>query len=867
VGPRRRPPSAAALTIAGGAVLTAIFAILAMTRAGGLADLWDNLHWTVSIASATIAAAVARQSASGHERAVRSWAGTVLGTWLAGQLLWDIEGPLGLAAFPSPCDAFFLLTAVPLVGWVLSGTASAHDGGARWVALIDGSAVFLAATTVIVILFGEVAAGIGGFGGVLMIAYPTIFLGGSAAAITILAGRYGLRAIPSGPLAFNVGLAFVGLAWITWLQAARAGIAVTAGDPGNALFSIGNLVAGAALVVGAFRRPVLRHAASSQLGTIVPMLTALAAASILLGLDAQISPAVEPWVDLFVACAVVLVVARQTLLLRDGRATAERERVALAQAEEAVEQARRTARALTDAEERFRRLVEQIPAAVYLDRLDAERQEVLGTVYISPRVTALTGFSPEELGADRLLWDSRIHEDDKESVEAAWLRHSTAGVPFSAIYRFRTRDGRTIWLAEDAELIVTSDGQTFSQGLVVDITERRETEDRLRQAQKMEAVGQLAGGVAHDFNNLLTVITGHAGLLLETTADEVSRSDLEAIAAAAASSADLVGQLLAFGRRTMMRPEVTDLSSVVEDVIPMLRRLLPETIAIETTIGTSLPPVRVDPGQIQQVVLNLAINGRDAMPSGGRLRIRTCAREVGPAEAARMVGCKPGAYVELSIADEGIGMDAATRERVFEPFFTTKAAGRGTGLGLATVYGIVKQSDGYIALESSVDHGSTFRVLIPASADTAPARTGDAIPRSPSGHERIVLCEDEPAVRQLVAAVLRRSGYSVAVATTPSEALLLIGDRSAPADLLLTDVVMPGMSGPELALRARGLRANLRVILMSGYARESLDREVIGWDAAFIAKPFTPARLAHVVRNVLDGLPPDDADDEVQAIA
>jgi PAS domain S-box-containing protein len=590
----------------------------------------------------------------------------------------------------------------------------------------------------------------------------------------------------------------------------------------------------------------------------IPIAMALVAALAVIFLDDRLDGLTEVGMRLAIAATIILIVLRQTLLLNDRRRALTRMDVATAQANAAVIQSSRTAELLSEAEERFRRLVEQIPATVYVDRLEPDRSDVSGNVYISPRVTSLTGFTPEELAADRKLWDSRIHADDQGPVGVEWDRHTADGVPFTATYRFHARDGRIIWLAENAEIITGSDGQTFSQGLVVDVTERRETDDRLRQAQKMEAVGQLAGGVAHDFNNLLTVITGHAGLLLETTDDESSRVDLEAIAAAAASSAGLVGQLLAFGRRTMMRPEVTDLSGVVEDVLPMLRRLLPEHIEIVTTIRWQLPAVRVDPGQIQQVVLNLAINGRDAMPSGGRLRIETAAREIGSIEAARMLGCKPGAYVELSIADDGVGMDATTRDRIFEPFFTTKAAGHGTGLGLATVYGIVKQSGGYIALESAVDRGSTFRVLIPASTEAAPSQPGGEAPRSPRGNERIVLCEDEVGVRDLVASVLARSGYTVATAATPAEALLLLADRSAPADLLLTDVVMPAMSGPDLARRARAIRPGLPVLLMSGYAREGLDRETIGWDASFLAKPFTPARLARAVRDVLDGLAPDE---------
>ena len=307
---------------------------------------------------------------------------------------------------------------------------------------------------------------------------------------------------------------------------------------------------------------------------VLPIATALLAAFLLLLLDDRLDEITDTGMRVAISATIVLIVLRQTMLLRDRRAALARIHSATAQVEAAMTEARRAAGLLSAAEERFRRLVEQIPAAVYLDRID--RSTVTSdSVYISPRVTGLTGFTPEELAADRDLWDSRILRDDVAAVDLEWDRHVRDGVPFSVTYRFIARDGRTIWLAEDAEILAGPDEQAFSQGIIVDVTERRETEDRLRQAQKMEAVGQLAGGVAHDFNNLLTVITGHAELLLETTSDASSRVDLDAIAAAAPSSAGLVGQLLAFGSRTMLRPEVTDLSIVVDEVMPMLRRLLP----------------------------------------------------------------------------------------------------------------------------------------------------------------------------------------------------------------------------------------------------------------------------------------------------
>ena len=838
-----------------GATATAVLIALSLLDAFGIGMFWATLHGTISVGTALVVTAIAWRGSTGDDRRIRAWIAVAAGIWTIARVVRTVEVVFHLNLVPSLAIYVLAATAIPLIGWLMASVDPRLGRTNRTSALLDIGAIIVAIAGILVVVLGATAETIGGPAGILEIAYPLIFFTGAGAVAVVALDGADRRSVPFATLTIAAGLVMTGLAGLLSLALQRSG--TVSNDLVRTLFSIAPIAIAAGSTLQRQSLVRTRDPGTDTKRSLIPIATALVAAVVLIFADNRLDGITEVGVRLAISATIVLIVVRQTLLLQDRRAALARIHGATAQVEAAMTEARRAAQLLSAAEERFRRLVEQIPAAVYLDRID--RSTVTSdSVYISPRVKGLTGYTPEELAADRDLWDSRILRDDVAAVDLEWDRHVRDGVPFSVTYRFTARDGRTIWLAEDAEILAGPDEQAFSQGIIVDVTERRETEDRLRQAQKMEAVGQLAGGVAHDFNNLLTVITGHAELLLETTSDESSRVDLDAIAAAAASSAGLVGQLLAFGRRTMLRPEVTDLSSVVDEVMPMLRRLLPEHIEIEAKIRSDLPAVRVDPGQIQQVVLNLAINGRDAMPSGGRLRIETSAREIEPIEAARMLGCMPGSYVELSIADDGIGMDAATRDRIFEPFFTTKAAGRGTGLGLATVYGIVKQSGGYIALESAVNRGSTFRVLIPASGQTASSREADQPSRSPRGYERIVLCEDEAAVRDLVAAVLRRSGYDVVTATTPAEALLLVADRAAPADLLLSDVVMPGMSGPDLAQRARSLRPDLRIVLMSGYAPESLDRDAIGWDAAFLAKPFTPARLAHVVRNVLDGIAPED---------
>ncbi|MBI3927888.1 MAG: response regulator [Armatimonadetes bacterium] len=376
-----------------------------------------------------------------------------------------------------------------------------------------------------------------------------------------------------------------------------------------------------------------------------------------------------------------------------------------------------------------------------------------------------------------------------------------------------------------------------------DVTERKSLQQQLLHAQKMEAVGRLAGGVAHDFNNLLTVIGGYSDLLLASMpAQDQARQAIEEIAKAAERAADLTRQLLAFGRRQMLSPIVLDLNSLVADARRMLQRLIGADVELETRLAPSLSPVRVDPGQMMQVLVNLAVNARDAMPQGGRLILESSEQTVsGSTEVP------DGNYAILTVTDTGVGMDGAVRSQVFEPFFTTKSPDQGTGLGLSTVYGIVKQSDGHIEVSSAPGQGTTFQIYLPASSEppSPPFPTGaGAMPR---GSETILLVEDEDAVRTFLRASLGRCGYRVVEAANGEEALVLAAELGSRLDLLVSDVVLPRLGGPDLARRLRADRPDLRVLLTSGYSR--------GSDLAtfpFLRKPFTAEVLANRVREVLD---------------
>ncbi|HVY28430.1 MAG TPA: ATP-binding protein [Polyangiaceae bacterium] len=385
----------------------------------------------------------------------------------------------------------------------------------------------------------------------------------------------------------------------------------------------------------------------------------------------------------------------------------------------------------------------------------------------------------------------------------------------------------------------------------------QKSEDQLRHAQKMDAVGRLAGGVAHDFNNMLSVILGHTEIALAQLkpTDELYES-LDTVRQAALRSAGLTQQLLAFSRQQVVSPRYLDLRALVRDFEKMLKRVIGDDIALSIVEASEPCSVRVDPVQMEQVILNLAINARDAMPNGGQLSIETRLVTLTPEYVYAHPDAKLGRHVELAVKDEGTGMDAETQRRIFEPFFTTKAEGRGTGLGLSTVYGIVHQSGGTLVVDSEVDKGSTFRVYLPFSAG-APARPPSGSRPAVRGTETVLLVEDEPEVRRVCALTLRALGYTVVEADDPTQALKLCAAGEPRFDVMLADVVMPGMSGVALFERLRALRPGLKVLFMSGYTdRQIVDASTLSEGTAFMNKPFTPDTLGRRLRELLDASAP-----------
>ena len=417
------------------------------------------------------------------------------------------------------------------------------------------------------------------------------------------------------------------------------------------------------------------------------------------------------------------------------------------------------------------------------------------------------------------------------------------------------REDRVISLMVKAAPIRDAEGKIVS-GVVayIDSTERRTLEAQVGQTSKMEAVGQLAGGVAHDFNNLLTVIMSYGAMLLERLEPGENREDVEEIATAADRAAGLTRQLLAFSRQQVMQPRVMDVNDVVSGLEKMLRRLIGEDIELNITLDPRVEAINADPGQLEQVLMNLVVNARDAMPVGGRLTISTSNSHLSAESAAGTLHPPPGQYVTLTVSDTGTGMSRAVQKRIFDPFFTTKGQGRGTGLGLATVYGIVKQSGGEIYVYSEVGYGSTFKIYFPRFVLAAEERPPElAATEAVGGSESILLVEDDANLRALVARVLTRRGYSVHVAGSGVEALVIASDPALVLDAVITDVVMPGMNGRELVEKLLESRPEMGSLLMSGYTDDDvLRRGVLHGETAFLQKPFTPDQLTRKVREVLD---------------
>jgi two-component system cell cycle sensor histidine kinase/response regulator CckA len=502
--------------------------------------------------------------------------------------------------------------------------------------------------------------------------------------------------------------------------------------------------------------------------------------------------------------------------------------------------------ALRETQQRFAAFMRHLPGVAFM-------KNALGQyIFYNEAAEGLFHLDPEQfLGkTDDEIWPAEFAERFKANDLDVWqnkrLVETIEPVPHkNAIHH---------WLIYKFPILDENEQVQFIGGVGIDVTERKQLEEQLRQSQKMEAVGRLAGGVAHDFNNLLTVISGYGHMLLRGIPhDSPMQSCVEEVLKASSRAASLTNQLLAFSRRQVIQPKVLDLNVLVANMDRMLRRVIGEHIELKTALSPGLGRVRADAGQLEQVIMNLAVNARDAMAGGGKLSILTTNVDIVPS-SRKKAEVPPGSYVRLTVNDTGKGIDAHTMLHLFEPFFTSKAKGRGTGLGLSTVYGIVKQSGGEVTVQSLPGRGATFHIFLPRIADTAePVPLAEGQGSFRSGTETILLVEDESGVRQLVRDMLHRLGYRVLEAGNAQEAIGVFEKNQGAIDLLLTDVIMPHMSGRELAVRLKSVRPRLKVLYISGYTDDMLAHHgVLESDVFLLQKPFAPDALARKLREVLD---------------
>lgn len=511
---------------------------------------------------------------------------------------------------------------------------------------------------------------------------------------------------------------------------------------------------------------------------------------------------------------------------------------------------RRVEQSLREVEARQRMVLNSFPIAVY----SRSCTPPFAPTWVSDNITSLTGFSASTFTSLPDFWRSRIHPESLEEVQNQYKGILSKGRVVME-YRWRDSFDRYRWILDQATAVRDENGNLREViGTWLDISTQKTLEEQLRQAQKMEAVGRLAGGIAHDFNNLLTAIIGYSDMLLERLQpSNTLRPEISEINVAGKRAAELTRQLLAFSRRQLLQPRVIELNNIISGLEKMLRRLIGEDIELTARLAESLGRIKVDPGQMEQVMMNLVVNARDAMPRGGKITIETSNVRLDHTEPACHGAVPAGSYVMVSIADTGTGMDAETQSHLFEPFFTTKPQGKGTGLGLSTVYGIVRQSDGHIAFTSELEKGTTFKIYFPPVKEAAQPldrpQTGSLQLR---GTETILVVEDDTGVRILTQRILEKMGYTVIVAADGAEALSAVGDLP-PIHLVVTDIVMPGMSGPEMVDRLQQIRPRLKVLYLSGYTDATATQlNLIRPGFNFLQKPFTAQGLGYKVREILN---------------
>jgi PAS domain S-box-containing protein len=540
-------------------------------------------------------------------------------------------------------------------------------------------------------------------------------------------------------------------------------------------------------------------------------------------------------------------IARQHAELKIKRAEESAQLAAAKRDLEIVAERERGAEALRRSQARLRRLVESNIIGIGTADLNGR------LIDVNDAFLGMLGFTRADFLAGQMRWDTLTPPEYREMDRLMVERLMKSGVAAPWEKQFFRKDGSRVSVLIGVVTLEAESGEIEATSFVLDISERKQLEQQLRQAQKMEAVGQLAGGIAHDFNNLLAIIIGYSEIL----GDRLDENDplkpkAEQITKAGKGAAALTRQLLAFSRRQVLEPVILDLNSVVGDTSRMLQRLIGEHIELVTASAPELGRVKADRGQIEQIVMNLAVNARDAMPHGGKLTIATANVELDDVYCRQNPGAIPGPYVMLSVSDTGCGMDPETQMHIFEPFFTTKGQDKGTGLGLSTVYGVVKQSDGYISVYSDVGRGTSFKIYLPRTDASVTSVRGSDGGETPHGWETVLLVEDAQPLRELARELLEGNGYTVLEAANGADAIRVAENYRGPIHLLFTDVVMPGMDGRKLADRMVRINPEMKVLYMSGYTDDAIVHHgVLGSGIALLEKPFTMKSLTRKVREVL----------------
>ena len=507
--------------------------------------------------------------------------------------------------------------------------------------------------------------------------------------------------------------------------------------------------------------------------------------------------------------------------------------------------------ALRESQEQLQQIVNSIKDHIYVTELTETGERI--NRYISTNVKNLTGYPLEEFINNWSFWSTQVIHPVDRDVAAAQARRLAQGHDSEVEYRMVRADGEVIWVRDSAR-IEKQGNSILVYGVVGDITERKQLEEQLQQSQKLEALGRLAGGIAHDFNNILTIILGNCDLALnQVYQNDPIYSELDGIKTAGRKATSLTRQLLAFSRQQILQPQVLDLNVVVDSMNQMLQRLIGSDIELITELSTQIAPIKADHSQIEQVIMNLAINARDAMPQGGILKIKTDIITLTQRAVRDLIDLDPGPYTVLTIQDTGTGIDNDIAPHIFDPFFTTKEAGKGTGLGLATVHGIIKQSNGHICVDSYPQKGTLFTIYLPkAEAAELEVKT-IVIPQAEQGTETILLVEDEDMIRDLARRTLAKSGYIVLEAKNGYEAIEVSNQHLGQIHLLLTDVIMPGkLPGDQLAKSIVALRPDIKILYISGHTKDIISpQDIMNHNSGFLQKPFTPNTLVHKVREVL----------------